>query len=1142
MRHTKSENNGSASAAALAPSTVLVESLGMQHWLNMALASRQGIAMNLQFPMPTRFMWQIARQILGDDLIPEQSTYKREVLTWRIYDLIQSDQVIENTDNSPIQRYFAQLSEAYTEDFAAPIALTHSMELNQAKKLQFCRSLADVYEQYMLYRPDWLSSWENNQLIADSEGLSQQDERWQASIWRDLSNQQPYHPASLHTLTLDALAVHRDLTSVQLPKHIFVFALNTMAPQLVNFLDALANHCDIHIFHLNPCINYWGDLQSEKQKLRHSIRNNLSGMDTQIDQWLDDKSDNLLLANLGLQGRDLFNLLQQQPSFEVSAFDAPMPDEKILLESNTSPLLLQVKQAIFEGRSQPSETFHTCSDDDSIVVVKAHSPLRELQGLHDYLLDCLDSDSHLEPRDILIMCPAIEDYAAFIPAVFSVSGQGDVDARIPCSVADRAPLDSMPEVSAFLTLLDITQSRFEVSAIVDYLRLPAIQKRFAIAEQELDIIIRWMSSARIHWGLNAAHKQRFIDIEHSSDINTWEWGLKRLLIGFAQIDEAVLQGDLLTLPDAEGQQSEVLGKLCLLLEQLQWHLQQLKEPRDALQWQAYLLGVRQRFFTQDDNNERAIGIIEKGIGELVSHCSMAGYQGSISIFVLRDALSHSFTAPDAINQFMTGQVTFCSMLPMRSIPFKMIAMLGLNDGEFPRVSSPFSIDLMQSSARRLGDRSRRGDDRYLFLESIISARQRLYLSYQSKSVKDNSERQPSLVLREFCDYLQQSFGDDMQADETPYRAYELPLHAFHSSHFEANQNAVIPSYDQGWLRLAKSILSNQKFNCEKPQYQIDKEPSTALSSAELTKALTDPLKYFANRGLGLYLDSNEPELLDSEPFSIDGLSRYQILTALIEANLDSAKMTDSTSVDPILTWFEADGSVPSDVVSKSTYVSWLPAVIQLQQAMDSYHLEAQTLSAECGALAVDASVRFAKQEDTPIIIDYRAASMRSHHHLKVRIDQLVASLTMSHPVAAKVFCLEQKDGEPTYTYYEYPGIEPDIALVQLHDLCQAYRSIQLSPQLLHCDLGELVASKSMPESEATITPKLMQAWDSAFNPNFLAEQGVTSVLTNDYFRWFYPTVPPLELANVVTLKQCYTDTFTLYSKNGRKPRQQKAAS
>jgi hypothetical protein len=115
-------------------------------------------------------------------------------------------------------------------------------------------------------------------------------------------------------------------------------------------------------------------------------------------------------------------------------------------------------------------------------------------------------------------------------------------------------------------------------------------------------------------------------------------------------------------------------------------------------------------------------------------------------------------------------------------------------------------------------------------------------------------------------------------------------------------------------------------------------------------------------------------------------------------------------------------------------------------------------------------------------------------------------------------------------------------LVQLHDLCQAYRSIQLSPQLLHCDLGELVASKSMPESEATITPKLMQAWDSAFNPNFLAEQGVTSVLTNDYFRWFYPTVPALELANVVTLKQCYSDTFTLYSKNGRKPRQQKAAS
>ena len=1129
----------SALFSVLAPNAVLVESLGMQHWLNMALASKQGIAMNMQYPMPTRFMWQIARKILGSELIPEQSSYKREVLTWRIYSLLDSAEVLDDKDNQPIREYFARLEHNSESKFQSQVAQLNTSQINAAKRLQFCRSVADVYEQYMLYRPDWLSVWESDGLVASEHSdISANDERWQANLWRRLVAQHPYHPASLHTKTLEALRNPSQQQRESLPEHVYVFALNTMAPQLVTFMGALAEHCEVHIFHLNPCINYWGEVRSQKQVLREkakALTSTTQQNSQQFENWLSEDSSNPLLANLGHQGRDLFNLLQQQNSFEVSAFEAPISEEPDALEVSNNSLLKQVKQAIFDGQSRPSTSFEQSSNDPSVVVVKAHSALRELQALHDYLSEQMNSDKALQPRDVLIMCPAIENYAAFIPTVFSTRYSSSADNRIPCSVADRTPLDSMPDVSAFLTLLDIPQSRFEVSSIIDYLRLPSVQQRFGIEEQELDLIIYWLSSANVHWGLNEAHKKQFVETQANADINTWEWGLKRLLIGIAQVDQPVLQEGLLTLPHAEGKQAEVLGKLCALLEQLQWHLAQLKQHRNVLQWQEYLNTVRQRFFGENQDNQRAIAIIDRGIGELKTHCEMADFDGSISIFVLREALDHMFTAPDAINQFMTGHVTFCSMLPMRSIPFKIIAMLGLNDGEFPRTSTPFSIDLMQATSRRLGDRSRRGDDRYLFLESVISARQILYLSYQSRSVKDNSERQPSLVLREFCDYLQHTYGDPNQPDKPAYREYELPLHAFHSSHFQSINDAVIPSYDSGWLRLAKSIVSPQDESKAHANYKVIADVPNHITTQELIKALQDPLKYFAHHSLGLYLDTHDPELLDSEPFAIDGLHRFKLLSELFDTEQDTSSQSVQQRFDSVLTLFEADGSIPMDAVSSALIASWHPVLEELHSYIGGYNTETLSLTAQCSIATVEATVQLVQSpsDDTTdrVLLDVRTARMHSQHHLHIRLKQWVASIALSKAVKAVVYALEPVNGELKVNIYEYAPIEIEVAQQSLDALLESYRKLLLTPCLLHCELGDIVCKHLADSNDTKIDTKLALAWQNAFNADF----GAVSSINNDYLCWFFDTVPAIEDVHVTALLACYRNVFSGFQKLRKKP-------
>ena len=82
--------------------------------------------------------------------------------------------------------------------------------------------------------------------------------------------------------------------------------------------------------------------------------------------------------------------------------------------------------------------------------------------------------------------------------------------------------------------------------------------------------------------------------------------------------------------------------------------------------------------------------------------------------------------------FISGRVTFCAMLPMRSIPFKVICIIGLNENTFPRQKSSLEFDLMAKHPVK-GDRNNRDSDRYLFLETLISAKERLILSYVGQS-------------------------------------------------------------------------------------------------------------------------------------------------------------------------------------------------------------------------------------------------------------------------------------------------------------------------------------------------------------------------------------------------------------------------
>ena len=873
---------------------VIVENTGMQHWLNTQLASQNGIAMNIDYPLPGKFVWQLARQLLGDIEVPQQPPYQREALVWRIDDVLASDEIRSNNEFFEANRYW--------QSEASGSATTSPTANDLLKRFQLASALADLFEQYILYRPDWLKQW---QIDGQNE---HQVQHWQAQLWAILCRQDGRHPIDIQHKLMGCLSQMSGAEPNTLPQQICLFALNTMAPATLDVFSALAQHTQVHVFHLNPCAEYWGHIQSEKAIAATQLKYWLAQQD---DQVLVD-GGNPLLANLGSQGKEFFRLLQQQDSYNIDAFEDAEPHY-----SETSLLMLhQLQQDILHLKD-------ACEDqqdktDNSLVFTSASSALRELQGLHDWLLGQFNQDPSLKPSDILVMCPQVEDYAAYVGAVFDTNGFQlgyGTDAKnletpqLPCSIADRKPQDSEPLVAAYLQLLHLPDSRFQVTFILDLLRLPAMQRKFGIDPSELETIAVWLANACVHWGLDAQHKANTLGQLHSSSTYSWAWGLKRLLLGFAHGSQASRYQDDWLLADVEGSQAILLGRLMQVLEQLQGHARQLNTARTGAEWRAYLTAMIDEFFADDQgeerNEEQAKESLSTAIGNMAMWVEQVAYNQTISLEVVRYSLTQKLSVASSSQAFITGKITFCSMVPMRSIPFKVIAMLGLNDGQYPRQSTPLDFDLMAQKERRVGDRSRRGDDRYLFLEALISARSCLYLSYQGIDSKNNSPRQPSLVLSELMDYLKLGYGWNFKSSQTDAQLKQLPLHSFSRENF---MPLAQPSFESAWLRLLQAKRQQDQVTLLLPTPH-----SKALTVTDLVRFLENPGRVFANQSLALYLHDYDLELDDDEPFNGSKLVEYKLRQQMLWAVLSNQPEACAGVRDE----YQLNGQLPENYLADS---------------------------------------------------------------------------------------------------------------------------------------------------------------------------------------------------------------------------------
>ncbi|MCK0106726.1 exodeoxyribonuclease V subunit gamma [Marinobacter sp. S0848L] len=887
--------------------TFLVQSNGIAQWLKLALAEKRtndgmegglGIAAGMDFLFPARFIWQAYRAVLPAGEVPEQSPFDKSRLVWRLYRLL-PELVGQDDAFTPLARF---LDGSDTD----------------LRNFQLAEKVADLFDQYQVFRADWLAAWEQGRdVLITPRGKEKPlapETLWQPLLWRklveDVGEAAGTSRSHIHTRFMEqGQRISAPADPSRLPKRIVVFGVSSLPRQALEALYVLSRFSQVVLCVHNPSQFYWADIISDRELLR---ANRKRGLAHPVLSQIDDKDQlhqhaNPLLAAWGKQGRDYIRLLDEfdNPDEYRSSFQTP--DQKIDIFSEhgngeTPSLLNQLQNDIYnltplqEIREQAREL--DLLRDYSIAFHEAHSPQREVEILHDQLLAAFNADPYLRPRDVIVMVPDINVYAPHIQAVFGRYQPGR-KRHIPFTISDQGQRHHEPVLIALETLMSLPRSRFGVSEIISLLEVPGIRDRFGITEDDIPLARQWVEGANIRWGLHGQHRES-LDLPAELDRNTWQSGLRSMLLGYGMGEDEPWAG---VEPYAEiaGLQADLAGRLSNFVHQLETLWQALQTQRTPEQWETLFSGMLEQFFHKVEGSDLLLlNRFRRHLEQWLENALAAGLNDQpLPLNIVKDVLLSGLDEGGLNQRFLAGKVNFATLMPMRAIPFRKVCLLGMNDGDYPRSRPPVDFDLMAQDYRP-GDRSRREDDRYLFLEAMLSAREQLYISWVGRSIKDDSERPPSVLVAQLQDHLDSLWTVAGQPAKKVTKALttQHPLQPFSRDYFpkanglennpeevakpltEVLQSRNLFTYEREW-RSAHGVATGEQAHTPLP-YQAPEEP---ISLNDLAGFLKKPIETYYQRRLQVRFEEVEDEDTDNENFDLNGLDRWRLDNELIQQSL-----------------------------------------------------------------------------------------------------------------------------------------------------------------------------------------------------------------------------------------------------------------
>lgn len=862
---------------------VLVQSNGTAEWFKMLQAQHRGICAATRVELPARFLWRSWRQILGPQRVPSVSPLDELPMTWRLMRLLPACLALPA---------FAPIARFLRDD-------------QPQRLLQLASRLADLFDQYQVYRSDWLLAWEAGHdhlpgLPGQGDRPLPEGQEWQPQLWRavlaDLTAQERSvtRPA-LRQQVLEALR-SAEAGSLPIARRVLLLGLTHVPLEMLEFLAALSRHSQVILAVPNPCRYHWADAIDGRELLRQQRRRH---PDRQHDlaaialEAMHAHAHPLLMA-WGRQSRDYVRLLDDfessshlsQAISRVDLYDDSPADEGSLLEQVQRSIRDLLPLAEHPRSARPGHGIPAA--DQSIVLHSAHSLVRELEVLHDHLLALFAApapagQTALQPRHVIVMLP---DIAAAAPAIRAVFGQhrlGD-PRRIPFAIADLAAQAHSPLVAALHWLLRLPQERCRLSDLAALLDVPALAARFGLAAEDAPQLRQWMAQAGIRWGLDARHRGS-LQLAACGDTNSAWFGLQRMLLGYASgaspVDADGLPASadwhgIAPLADVAGLDAELAGVLAALLSRLLDWWQAAQAPTPPEVWAQRLRTLLADCFTAQDALDQAVlQGLEQSLQDWLQACEHARFSADLPLPAVQTAWLAALQAPALEERFHAGGVTFCTLQPMRAIPFEVVCLLGMNDGDYPRRASKNGFDLMQQPGQyRPGDRARRDHDRQLMLDALLSARRQLYLSWAGHSVRDNSPQPPSVLVAQLRDYLSAGWCGESGSDVLAQRSYTHPLQPFSRRYFEVD--SPWHTYAREW-QAAHQAPAAEATAPPRPATPAEPQP---LTLATLGRFMRHPARSFLRQQWQVAFDLGEEAAPDDECFTLAGLDAYALVAQL----------------------------------------------------------------------------------------------------------------------------------------------------------------------------------------------------------------------------------------------------------------------
>ena len=919
------------------PERIVVPHPAIGRWLSLELARGLGIAANLRFEQPAEFAWSIMRGVVPQ--LSREQPYRPERLRWRIHDLLPG----------PVE----ERGEAGARDAASgppgatrPGGEAHAWEGavrgylgdgDPRKRFDLADRLARVYDQCLLYRPDWIREWENGttphwqarlwQHLVETDGTDTAD-HWVAALdtfrrtladnapdafrstpadgmpARESREPPPHVRSAVASVSAGADATPPAVSSFPppgWPRRASFFAVPALSPSYLELLSEAARGMEIHLFTLNPCREYWGDIHS-----RREIDYRADGADPDTRYYTE---GNELLAAWGRAGRDAFDALVEVAGAQWGEHFVEPADPHRLAEVQRDILALRLASeaartgsAFAAGRpgNAPSPT-----GDDSIRIHVCHSPVREAEVLHDRLLALFDAHRDLEPADVLVLTPDLDVYGPAIEAVFAAA------ARIPCDVAGVRAAESRT-LRAFLDLLSLPASRHGAEAVLGPLAAPAVRARFGIAETDLRTVRDAVRTAGIRWAVDEAHRGEE-DLPETAD-HTWRQGLRRLLLGYAMTDaDATVAGLVPCLPgdgdfDRGLMDGELLGRFVSYCEAVFGLRDRLRGRRRPADWGRLLRDVAGDFLA--DGSEPIRDAAPAGDRTLARELAaeVGAVRGLIRDFGREAARSEAPVPLDVVLDVLRERtresgretvrladgVTVARLGPGRIFPAGVVCVVGMNDGVFPRSPATPSFDVVAAGSSRRGDRDVRYEDRFAFLEALLAARRCFLVTYSGRGLRDDAPIPPSVLVDELRDHLERRFpGVSFQTLH--------PLQPFSPRYFAPSAPSAVDrrtaiadsagggtadgerlfSYSRGMCEAAKTMLAARAGNEPPGRFAGAQMPEPDASRrcvdlADLVAFFANPTRFFLRERLGVRLELDDLTLDDDEPFQLDGLERHRL--------------------------------------------------------------------------------------------------------------------------------------------------------------------------------------------------------------------------------------------------------------------------